>query len=112
MTWLRIGTADELPPGGSKVLRLLGRAYELARGANGEYSALELSCRHQGGDLSDAPRVGSVATCPRHGWRYDFATGACLTDPSRPLRRPRVKVEGGRLWLEPPSAAELGPDNC
>ena len=111
MAWIRIGTADELAPGGRKILRLRGRAYEIARGTDGAWSALELSCRHQGGDLTGAPRDGSVVTCPRHGWRYDLATGACLTDPSLPLRRPRLKVEEGRLWLEPPAAAGLDPGN-
>ena len=87
-------------------MRLRGRAYEVTRDAGGEWSALELSCRHQGADLSGAPREGTVVTCPRHGWRYDLATGACLTDPATPLRRPRLRIDGGTLWLEPPSGLD------
>jgi 3-phenylpropionate/trans-cinnamate dioxygenase ferredoxin subunit len=116
VTWLRIGTAGDLPPGGRRVLHLLGRAYEIVRDADGGWSALELACRHQGADLSGAARQGSTVTCPRHGWRYDLATGACLTDPASPLRRPRLKLEGGSLWLEPPRLFEgppgVDPDNC
>ena len=111
VTWIRIGTADALAPGERRVLHLLGRAYEIARDRAGEWSALELSCRHQGADLSGLERDGSIVTCPRHGWRYDLATGACLTDPSSPLRRPRLRLEEGRLWLEPPSALVASSDN-
>jgi nitrite reductase/ring-hydroxylating ferredoxin subunit len=40
-------------------------------------------------------------TCPRHAWRYDLATGACLTEPDLPLRPLAVKDEGGKLYVDP-----------
>ena len=73
-----------------------------ARRADGEISALELACRHQGADLSAGQREGRiVVTCPRHAWRYDLATGACLTEPGLPLRALAVKSEAGKLYVDP-----------
>jgi 3-phenylpropionate/trans-cinnamate dioxygenase ferredoxin subunit len=105
---MRAGTAAEIPPGGRRIVRLRGRTYEIRRHAGGHLSALELSCRHQGADLSAGTIVGSVVTCPRHGWRYDLGSGACLTEPDSPLRRANLREEAGELWLEAPSALEGG----
>lgn len=104
MVWIRIGTNADFPPGALHVRHLLGRPVGIRRRPDGEIEALELACRHQGADLSDLPasyRDGSLVTCPRHGWRYDLKTGACLTDPALPLRPLAVKTEDGRLYVDP-----------
>lgn len=84
-------------------MRLLGRAFGVRRDREGGLSALELSCRHQGADLSAGVRQGPWVICPRHGWRYDFETGACLTDPTQPLRRCAIEEAQGEVRLTIPS---------
>ncbi len=69
--------------------------------AGGRVFAMELACRHQGGDLSIGQRAGAIVTCPRHAWRYDLETGACLTEPDLPLRALATKTEGDRLYVDP-----------
>lgn len=108
MVWIRIGTDADFPPGELHVRHLLGRPVGIRQNAAGEISALELACRHQGADLSAGNREGgrdggrsSIVTCPRHAWRYDLETGACLTDPTLPLRPLAVKHEGGNLYVDP-----------
>lgn len=101
MTWLRIGTAGDFPTGSLRIVHLLGRAVGIRREADGTLFALELACRHQGGDLSAGKREGTLVTCPRHGWRYDLATGACLTDPALPLRPLRVNEADGEVRIDP-----------
>ncbi len=96
-----MGTSADFPPGPLHVRHLLGRPVGLRCGADGAITAVELACRHQGGDLSVGQREGTLVTCPRHGWRYDLATGACLTEPALPLRALAVKSEGGRLYVDP-----------
>ncbi len=101
MTWIRIGTAADFPPGELHVRHLLGRPVGIRQDAAGEISALELACRHQGADLSAGNRQGSIVTCPRHAWRYDLATGACLTEPELPLRPLAVRCDAGKLYVDP-----------
>ncbi len=45
----------------------------------GEY-LVQRRCPHLGGDLARfGERDGQVLTCTLHGWRFDLATGKCLT---------------------------------
>ena len=108
MVWIRIGTNADFPPGELHVRHLLGRPVGIRQGAAGEISALELACRHQGADLSAGQREGNVVTCPRHAWRYNLATGACLTEPGLPLRVLAVKSEAGKLYVDPIPPADGG----
>jgi nitrite reductase/ring-hydroxylating ferredoxin subunit len=97
--WIRIGTAADFPPGELHVRPLLGRPVGIRQHAPGEFSGLDLSCRHQGADLSAGARQGTIATCPRHAWRYDLATGACLTEPDLPLHPVEVRRDGERILV-------------
>jgi UDP-MurNAc hydroxylase len=56
----------------------------------GEY-VLQRRCPHRNADLSvfgeiEAGRAGDEMVCTLHGWRFDCATGRCLTADDRPLR--------------------------
>ena len=104
MVWIRIGTAADFPPGELHVRHLLGRPVGIRQDAEGAISALELACRHQGADLSAGQRESgrsAIVACPRHGWRYDLESGACLTEPGLPLRPLAVKCEAGKLYVDP-----------
>jgi nitrite reductase/ring-hydroxylating ferredoxin subunit len=103
VTWIRIGTAGDFPAGELHVRHLLGRAVGIRQDAAGELSAIELACRHQGADLSAGLREGAIVICPRHAWRYDLETGACLTEPDQPLRSVEVRREGERVFVRLPS---------
>ncbi|MEO8275921.1 MAG: Rieske (2Fe-2S) protein [Thermoanaerobaculia bacterium] len=110
LTWIRAGSAAELGSGELKVLRLMGRAVGVRRAATGEIQAFELACRHQGADLSGGVRDGAIVTCPRHGWRYDLETGACLTAPDLPLRRLDIEQREDRLFVHLESRLDAEPD--
>jgi nitrite reductase/ring-hydroxylating ferredoxin subunit len=104
--WLRVGPSDELGP--ALVRRtLLGRHVGFFRDSGGRLHAIEVACRHQNGDLTLGERCGTLVTCPRHGWVYDLATGACLTEPWARLRRFAVREDAGMVWIDP---SPLGED--
>jgi len=97
--FVRLGQSSAFAPETERILSILGRKILLRRDASGNLHALELACRHQNGDLSTAPRQGNVVVCPRHGWVYDLATGACRNEPWAELRRFAVREEHGTVWL-------------
>ena len=99
MPFFRIGSAADIPSDGMKTLAVLGRRIGVFRAADGALQAMEVTCRHQGGDLTLGTREGDVVTCPRHGWRYDLRTGECLNEPWARLRRFAVKIENGDVYL-------------
>ena len=67
----------------------------------GALYAIHHACTHEDGPLGEGSLDGCVLTCPYHNWRFDVRTGACLTDPARPVARFAVKESGGFIWVGP-----------
>jgi UDP-MurNAc hydroxylase len=61
----------------------------------GDYM-VQRRCPHLGGDLARFGEVeGGVLTCTLHGWRFDLATGRCLTAERAGLRTEAVTERQG-----------------
>ena len=112
-----VGTVDEIPPGGRKLIEVEGRSIGVFN-LDGEYFALRNRCPHQGGQLCkgrlagvlvsplpgefELTRPGEILRCPWHGWEFDIRTGQSWFDPRGVrVRRYDVSVEPG---------AALAPD--
>ena len=80
MSFTRVATVSQLPPGGMQAYSPGGRDILLVN-YNGGYYALNRRCTHRGGDLAKGTLKGKVVTCPRHGSRFDVTTGKCLSGP-------------------------------
>ena len=65
----------------------------------GNLYAMDDACAHEDGPLGEGALDGSCVVCPYHDWRYDFTTGACLTEPDRERATFAVKEEDGQIWL-------------
>jgi nitrite reductase (NADH) small subunit len=91
--FVKLATLDELPPGKSKEIEHNGRIYALFN-VEGEISAIDGLCPHQGGPLADGPMDGSWVSCPWHGWEFCVRDGKSTLNSK--LRQPvfEVKVEG------------------
>ncbi len=106
-----VGTVDEIPPGGRKLVEIGGRSIGVFN-VNGEYFALRNRCPHQGGPLCkgrlagvlvsplpgefELTRPGEILRCPWHAWEFDIRTGQSWFDPlGVRVRRYDVSVEPG-----------------
>jgi nitrite reductase/ring-hydroxylating ferredoxin subunit len=67
---------------------------------DGELLAVPGVCPHEDVALGDAELVGATLTCPGHGYHFDLRTGRCGHDPDLELRRYRVTVLGGEVWVD------------
>ncbi len=70
--------------------------------AGGQFYALDDVCTHDGGPLSngEVDVAGCTIACPRHGAKFDLATGAAKTMPAtKPTLAHEVKVEEGQIWV-------------
>lgn len=47
--------------------------------ADGNHASVPFVCPHQGLPLTDGPDADGVITCPWHGYRFDAASGRCLS---------------------------------
>lgn len=99
--YVKMATLDELPPGAAKEVEHEGRIYALFN-RDGEVSAIDGICPHQGGPLAEGQRLDNVVTCPWHGWQFDVATGQSLL--ARRVRLPvfPVRIEGQDVLVEVP----------
>ncbi len=77
-----------------------GRKIAVFRAGDGFY-AIDDTCTHAGGSLSEGTQEGGVVTCPMHGARFDIKTGTVLGPPaSRPVRSYPAKAAGENVEVE------------
>jgi nitrite reductase/ring-hydroxylating ferredoxin subunit len=119
-----VAAADEIPPGGRKIVTLAGRSIGVFN-VDGDYFALRNRCPHQGGALCTGTLWGSlratvpgvfdydasreILTCPWHGWEFHVRTGQSWCEPRRlRVRRFDVTVEPGTTLTAEPGAPAPG----
>ena len=99
---------DSLPPGQGRTVEVRGRRFALFNFA-GEFFALDDRCPHRAAPLGAGVLEGGRVYCPQHGWAFDVRTGACFSNPERPVACHPVRVEGGEVWIGLAPAASAGP---
>ena len=67
----------------------------------GTLHAVDDACTHEDGPLGEGDLSGTIVTCPYHDWRFDVASGACLTDETRPVSCYSVRERDGFIWVGP-----------
>lgn len=68
----------------------------------GEVHAFRNECAHQGLPIDGGriDRESATITCPWHGFRFDCATGECLTAPHVQLERVPARVQDGLVHVQ------------
>ena len=97
MDYVRVCDVSEMEGEKVRSVSIFGRKIAILDKDDGDFKAVEASCKHQGADLTTGDITDWVATCPRHGWQYDLQTGQCLNHDSLPLKRYDVIVEDGQV---------------
>jgi len=97
--YIKIAKVKDFKKESIKSFSVMGKKIGIFKQQDSSFRAIEVSCKHQGADLTKGEIVGSIATCHRHQWKYDLVTGKCLTNPSPDLRKYGVKVEGEDILI-------------
>ena len=101
MGWVDACAADDILP--EDVIRFDhdGRTYAIYRTKDDAYYATDGFCTHEQAHLADGFVMDNVIECPKHNGRFDFTTGEAKGAPvCIDLETYRVKVEGGRVFVE------------
>ena len=96
--FIKVAQKSEITPGSGKKVEVAGKEIAVFN-IDGKFYAIDETCCHRGGPLSEGSLDGAVVTCPWHGWEYDVATGACLTNPSATQTKYDVKTEGDDILI-------------
>lgn len=94
--WHDLGACSDFAPGAVRRLEVDGRGL-FVRSRAEACDVYDSRCPHQDTDLSEAGLNGDELRCPRHGWSFDLASGACTSGGDRPLRRYPTRIDGGRI---------------
>jgi len=73
-----------------------GRRLCLGRASEG-YFAIDDTCPHAGGSLSEGIVAGEDVICPLHAYAFDVRSGHCPDDPACSIRAYAVREHQGYL---------------
>ncbi len=99
---IKVAEPKDVPPGTAKAVEAKGRRIALFN-IDGTYYAIDDTCTHRGGPLSEGAVEGTTVTCPWHGATYDVTTGNVLGPPaSEGVAHYNVQVDGNDFKVETP----------
>lgn len=97
---VEVAKTGDLEPGQGVCVEIEDKKIALFN-IGGIYYAIDDTCTHVGGPLSEGECEKHVVTCPWHGAQFDLKTGEVLGPPARkPLRAYKVQVEGDSIKIE------------
>ncbi len=95
-----VAKTSDIQPGTSKLVEAAGKRVALFN-VDGKIYAIDDTCTHRGGPLSEGELEGDIVTCPWHGARFDVKTGQCEGPPApRGVSSYKVQVEGSDIKIE------------
>jgi nitrite reductase/ring-hydroxylating ferredoxin subunit len=98
-TFIQVATTRELSPGQSKFVEVNNKRIALFN-VGGHYYAIDDTCPHRGGPLSEGDVEGETAICPWHGAIFDLRTGAVTRPPAAVgVTSYAVRVEGEQIEI-------------
>jgi nitrite reductase (NADH) small subunit len=108
--WIEVGTLDDIPRQGARVVRRKDGDIAVFRTLDDAVFALRDQCPHKGGPLSQGIVHGNKVACPLHDWKISLDTGIAVAPDEGCAARFPVRVEGGKVFLS--LTPSEGSDKC
>jgi nitrite reductase/ring-hydroxylating ferredoxin subunit len=100
MAFQKVSTVQEIPAGKGKQVTVAGKKIGVFN-IDGTFYAIDDTCTHRGGPLSEGDCEGKEVVCPWHGARFDLASGAHLSPPApRDVASYKVQVVGDEVQVD------------
>ncbi len=98
--FVKVARTDEIAPGQGKMVEVSGKKIALFN-VEGSIYAIDDTCTHRGGPLSEGALEGKEVTCPWHGATFDVTTGEVLGPPApKEVARYNIRVEGSDIEVK------------
>ena len=99
--FVKVANLSDLTPGESMCVEVGGDQVALFN-INGEIYAIDNTCPHRGGPLSEGrvDEAQRTVQCPWHGWMFRCDTGASPNIPVAKVQKFDVKIEGNEIHVE------------
>jgi len=94
-----VARVSDIPDPGKQEFEIADRIVVLFH-VDGVFTCLDDICTHDGGPLGEGRLDGQTIACPRHGAKFDIATGRALAMPAtEDTQAHDVKVEGDQVFV-------------
>ncbi len=98
--FVKVAKSDEIDPGQCKLVEIEGRRIALFN-VEGSFYAIDDTCTHRGGPLSEGVLNGQEVTCPWHGAVFNVMTAEVLRPPApRGVARYNVRLAAADIEVE------------
>lgn len=97
--WTDVCHIDDIPFQGSRIVKAPAGCLALFKTAVGEVFAIEDTCPHKGGPLSQGIVHDKFVTCPLHSWVFSLVSGEAQGADDGRVKTTSVRVVEGRVEL-------------
>lgn len=97
--WIKITEVENIPSMGSRKVVIDEIEIAIFKTKDDSIFAINNTCPHKQGKLSEGLVHEHIVTCPLHNWDIDLATGEALGNDSGCTNVYESKVEDGILYL-------------
>ena len=95
-SWHEVGAATDFADGKTQRLGCDSRELFVYR-KGAEFKVYDSRCPHQVTNIPHLALSGNFLTCPKHHWKFDIPSGACVEIGTQPLKSFEIKLENDRL---------------
>ena len=97
---IKVAETKNLTPGKATAVEVEGNRIAVFN-VDGTFYAIEDTCPHAGGPLSEGQVDGGKVVCPWHEAEFDLTTGEVLSPPAfEGVKSYKVVVEGNEVKVE------------
>ncbi len=103
--WIKVAPFDEIPKLGARVVRTKDsqqKEFDIGvfRTEDDRIFAINNTCPHKGGPLSQGIVYGDKVACPLHSWKISLVDGKAEEPDVGETACFNTKIEGGFVYLE------------
>ena len=97
--WYKVTNIDNVPFMGSRVVEIADIEIAIFKTKDGSIFAINNTCPHKKGKLSEGLVHESIVTCPLHNWNVDLKSGEALGNDSGCTNVYETKIVDGIIYL-------------
>jgi nitrite reductase (NADH) small subunit len=98
--WVKVAPFEEIPKLGARVVRTKDIDIGVFRLEDDRIYAVNNSCPHKGGPLSQGIVYGDKIACPLHSWKISLVNGQAEEPDVGQTACFNTKIEEGIVYLE------------